>query len=228
MTPRHAAATARLRRPGTSSSSSSVTNVAPAAARSARIARAARRLLPRPAVEQQDGAVAVRERARRRRRRLSAGSAAPPSRWRPRASRRRRSPARRAGRRRARARARRRTGSGTTAAGRRPVAGADRGLRRPRRRGRCPAAVSIVSRAWWCEWLPTRWPSAAIRRASAGSASAQRPWTKNVAGAPAAARASRMPGRDAGLGRPVGVLGVDRERDAERRAVPDPLTSRPR
>src|SRR5438067_7375406 len=57
---------------------------------------------------------------------------------------------------------------------------------------RTPASDSNVSGACQWEWLPTRWPSARIRRAREGCAVAHRPWTKNVARMSAAARASRM------------------------------------
>jgi hypothetical protein len=47
----------------------------------------------------------------------------------------------------------------------------------------CPAG-SRVSIGWFCVWLAITWPSATIRRASAGWASTLLPITKNVARTP--------------------------------------------
>ena len=112
----------------------------------------------------------------------------------------------RAGRRR-----RRRRGSETTAADRR---------RWPRRSSRpasvteasMPSSVSKFIGACDFEWLPMVWPAAAIRRARSGLAAAHRPCRKKLARAPAAVERVQHPLRRSRLGRPVRVLGVDRER----------------
>ena len=57
----------------------------------------------------------------------------------------------------------------------------------------------------------------AIRRAVAGYASAQRPWTKNVARTSSGRERVEQPLRVAAARRPVGMLGVERQRDPERR-----------
>ena len=60
-----------------------------------------------------------------------------------------------------------------------------------------------------------RWPRSAIGARDPGSASAQRPWRKNVAGRPRVGQPSRTRSVATGAMGPVGVLGVERQRDAE-------------
>ena len=55
-----------------------------------------------------------------------------------------------------------------------------------------PSSESRDIGAWWFEWLATRWPPEAIRRAVCGYAVAHRPCTKNVAGASSASSVSRI------------------------------------